>query len=93
MKKTLFRPVYATEDGGETWMEWDGGLARDYNHRSWAFSLAMDPGNPERLWSAEAIGRIQRGEDETEYRLGLHQAKDGGDSWESSPFLSARRLH
>jgi len=60
--------IYATEDGGRTWVESDGGLARAANTYSSAFSLATDPTEPSRVF-AGLWGSI----------IG---STDGGDSWE-----------
>jgi photosystem II stability/assembly factor-like uncharacterized protein len=41
--------VWASEDQGQTWAPWDGGLAEQY-HGQRAHSLSLDPGKPERLF-------------------------------------------
>ena len=60
--------VFASEDQGLTWQPWDGGLAARRGNRGWAFSLALDPGNPERLF----MGYFDR----------IVRSEDGGRSWE-----------
>jgi photosystem II stability/assembly factor-like uncharacterized protein len=59
--------VFATEDAGRTWLPWDGGLAQRHDHRQWAFSLAMDPGDPQRLYMGQSISILR--------------STDGGRSW------------
>ena len=61
--------VFATEDGGETWKPWDGGLADQSNdQRFWAFSLAVDLGNPRRLFMGSSAAILR--------------SPDGGGTWE-----------
>jgi hypothetical protein len=61
--------VFATEDRGDTWKPWDGGLADSSNdQRFWAYSLAADPGEPRTLFMAGAAGQILR-------------SSDGGATW------------
>lgn len=60
--------IFATEDGGQTWRPWDGGLAQQYGRRLWAYSLAMDPGDPKVLfWGGDAE---------------ILRSRDGGATWE-----------
>jgi len=59
--------VFATEDRGRTWLPWDGGLAAQYDNRQWAYSLAMDPGDPERLFMGQSAAILR--------------STDGGENW------------
>ncbi|MDT8370205.1 MAG: sialidase family protein [Longimicrobiales bacterium] len=62
-------PVFASTDGGDTWIPWDGGLAEQFPGRQFgAFSLAMDPGDPERLYMGGSAERLR--------------STDGGQSWQ-----------
>lgn len=60
--------VFASEDRGRTWLPWDGGLAARHDNRQWAYSLAMDPGDPERLYMGQSFPILR--------------STDGGRSWE-----------
>ena len=60
--------VFASEDGGRTWLPWDGGLAIRNGRRAWAYSLAIDPGDPNRLYMGESYPILR--------------SRDGGISWE-----------
>lgn len=64
--------VYATEDGGKTWLPWDGGLeGRLFAARgtdAWAYSLTVDPGNPSRLY----MGLLYP----------VMRSDDGGETWQ-----------
>jgi photosystem II stability/assembly factor-like uncharacterized protein len=60
--------VFATEDRGRIWLPWDGGLASQHGNRQWAYSLAMDPHNPERLYMGQSFP--------------LLRSQDGGRSWQ-----------
>lgn len=60
--------VFATEDGGRTWLTWDGGLASRHDNRQWAYSLAMDPHNAERLYMGQSFP--------------LLRSQDGGRTWQ-----------
>jgi hypothetical protein len=63
--------VYATEDGGGTWKPRDGGLdARQaaIGDDAWAYSLAVDPGNPNRIFMG------------LDYPV--MRSEDGGASWQ-----------
>lgn len=42
--------VFATTDSGRTWVPWDGGLAASRDGYGSGFSLAIDVGNPDRLF-------------------------------------------
>jgi photosystem II stability/assembly factor-like uncharacterized protein len=46
---------------------WDGGLAAQHGNRQWAFSLAMDPGNPDRLYMGQSYAILR--------------STDGGRTW------------
>lgn len=59
--------VFASEDRGDTWTPWDGGLAARSGGRAWAYSLAADPGNPERLFLGQSYPILR--------------SEDGGLSW------------
>lgn len=69
--------IYATDDGGLSWQEWDDGLARRVGGEAQVHSLAMDPGNPQRLFAghAPAIRRSDDGGKTWRYVLGSE------DSW------------
>jgi hypothetical protein len=47
--------VFASEDRGQSWLPWDGGLAARNGNRQWAYSLAIDPGNPNRLFMGQSL--------------------------------------
>jgi len=59
--------VFASEDRGDTWMPWDGGLSARYGNNEWAYSLAMDPGDPNRLFMGQSASILR--------------SDDGGRSW------------
>jgi hypothetical protein len=59
--------VFASEGIGQMWQVWDGGLAARHDNRAWAYSLAMDPGNPDRLYAGLGFPVIR--------------SDDGGRSW------------
>lgn len=60
--------VFASTDSGRTWQPWDGGLAARRGNRGWAYSLGVDPGNPERLFMG--------------YFDMIVRSEDGGRSWQ-----------
>lgn len=60
--------LWATEDRGRTWMPWDGGLAAEHHHKRAAYSLAVDPGDPQRLYMGQSISVLR--------------SLDAGQSWE-----------
>ncbi len=60
--------VFASEDRGKTWIPWDNGLAARRGNRAWAYSLAMDPGNPERLFMGQSYPILR--------------SEDAGHSWQ-----------
>jgi photosystem II stability/assembly factor-like uncharacterized protein len=63
--------AYATEDGGRTWKPWDGGLDARLAARgndAWGYALAMDPGNPDRLYMGLSYP--------------IMRSNDGGQSWQ-----------
>ena len=55
--------VFATMDGGENWVAWDGGLASQYENRFWAYSLTVDPRESDRLYMGASYS-ILRSDDE-----------------------------
>jgi hypothetical protein len=59
--------VFASVDQGRTWTEWDGGLAARYDFRAWAYSLAFDPQDPNRLFMGEIYS--------------VARSRDGGQTW------------
>lgn len=59
--------VFASEDQGRTWTEWDGGLAAQHDFRAWASSLAFDPADPNRLFMGELYSVVR--------------SIDGGRTW------------
>lgn len=61
--------IYASKDGGKTWLEWDGGLARQNDNNFWAWSLVVDETQPERMLFGQAS-----------YQLLL--SEDGGQTWD-----------
>ncbi|MDT8370206.1 MAG: sialidase family protein [Longimicrobiales bacterium] len=62
-------PVFASTDGGDTWIPWDGGLVEQFPGIVMSgFSLAIDPGDPERLYMGGAGNQLR--------------SIDGGRSWE-----------
>lgn len=66
--ETTDAAVYASADGGASWVPWDGGLAAERDGRYWVLSLAQDQNAPGRLiWAG--YGDILLSE-------------DGGASWE-----------
>lgn len=74
--------VFASEDRGETWIPWDGGLSARYGNREWAYALAIDPGDPNRLFMGQSIS-ILRSEDAGrtwEYVLGNQDVSGMGVS-------------
>lgn len=60
--------VFASEDRGESWLPWDGGLAAKNNNNQWAYSLASDPDNPRRLFMGQSYSILR--------------STDGGVSWQ-----------
>ncbi|MHB1297630.1 MAG: sialidase family protein [Gemmatimonadaceae bacterium] len=60
--------VFASTDRGRTWVPWDGGLAAQHDQNQWAFSLAIDPGDPERLFMGQSISILR--------------STDGGRAWQ-----------
>jgi hypothetical protein len=60
--ETTTAAVFASDDRGASWYPWDGGLAARRGERGWAYSLAMEPGNSERLYMGY-FNRIVRSED------------------------------
>jgi len=60
--------VFASEDQGQTWLPWDGGLAAAHDGRAWAFSLAMDPGNSDQLYMG--------------LNFPIMRSQDGGRRWQ-----------
>lgn len=59
--------VFATEDGGATWLPWDGGLAARRGNRGWAYSLGMNADRPGRLF----MGYFDQ----------IVRSEDGGRTW------------
>lgn len=59
--------VFASEDRGETWLPWDGGLAAENDNNQWAYALAIDPGDPNRLFMGQSISILR--------------SVDGGRTW------------
>lgn len=51
--------VFATEDGGVSWVPWDGGLAEQNDDRFWAYSLAQDPSEPDRLLMGSSFSILE----------------------------------
>lgn len=72
--------VFATEDGGRTWLPWDGGLADRNDNRQWAVSLAIDPGDPDNLYLGQeaSILRSSDGGRTWRYTLGAPDHNGGG---------------
>jgi photosystem II stability/assembly factor-like uncharacterized protein len=66
--ETTEAAVFASEDGGERWIPWDGGRAKWEDDRAWAYSMAVDPTNPYRLFMGEDYSVLR--------------SEDGGRSWE-----------
>jgi photosystem II stability/assembly factor-like uncharacterized protein len=60
--------VYATEDAGETWIPWDGGLADHQGGYFSAHSLAADPDRPQRLYMGGSYSILR--------------SDDGGQTWD-----------
>ncbi len=60
--------VFATEDGGETWVPSDGGLASSVGGYFWAHSLGLDPNNADRVYMGGPYS--------------LLRSDDGGSTWE-----------
>ncbi|MGH7575552.1 MAG: WD40/YVTN/BNR-like repeat-containing protein [Longimicrobiales bacterium] len=65
--ETTEAAVFASEDRGETWIPWDGGLAESRGDRGWAYSLAVDPDDPRRLFMS--------------YFDVMMRSDDGGETW------------
>lgn len=63
--ETTEAAVFASEDGGNSWVPWDDGLARGRGDRGWAYSLAVDPADPRRLFMSY-FDVMMRSEDEGE---------------------------
>ena len=69
-EETTPAAVFSSGDGGRTWTPHDGGLAAATNDsRFWAWSLAVDPADPKRLFLGEQFPTIIR-------------STDGGEAWE-----------
>jgi hypothetical protein len=60
--------VFASENRGRTWLPWDGGLAARHDNRQWAYSLALDPGNPNRIYMGQSFP--------------LLRSNDAGQTWQ-----------
>lgn len=63
--------LFASMDGGNTWLEWDGGIARENDENFWASSLLVDSKNPYRTYFGFNAGQL------------LH-SNDGGHTWDYS---------
>ena len=61
--------IYASKDGGNSWMEWDGGIAKQKDGYYSAFSLLVDDSKPERMYFGADWGA-------------LLYSEDGGMSWD-----------
>lgn len=66
--ETTEAAVFASEDRGESWLPWDGGLAAENDNNQWAYSLALDPANPQRLFMGQSYSILR--------------STDGGVSWQ-----------
>jgi photosystem II stability/assembly factor-like uncharacterized protein len=72
--------VFSSEDQGRTWTGWDGGMAARNGDRGWAYALAFDPGEPERLYMSyfESIARSHDGGRSWEFVFGTERDRGGG---------------
>jgi photosystem II stability/assembly factor-like uncharacterized protein len=61
--------IFASNDGGNTWLEWDGGIARENDENFWASSLMVDSKNPYRMYFGKSTFQLLLSE-------------DGGRSWD-----------
>jgi hypothetical protein len=59
--------LFASPDGGRTWLPWDGGLAARRGGYAGAFSVAVDRTNPDRLLMGTSYPILR--------------SEDGGNSW------------
>jgi hypothetical protein len=72
--------IFASVDRGRTWIGWDDGLAARKENRGWAFSLALDPGDPNRLFMGQSasIMRSRNAGLTWEYVFGDDDVAGGG---------------
>jgi len=68
-EETTAAAVFASEDRGRSWIPWDGGLAASQGYRAWSYSLAVDPGNPARLYAGG--------------NYSVRRSEDGGFFWQT----------
>lgn len=59
--------LFASSDGGGSWVPWDDGLAVENDGSFWAFSLAEDPSAPGRLYMGSSAPILR--------------SDDGGENW------------
>ena len=52
--ETTEAAVFSSVDRGQTWVAWDDGLAARKGNRGWAYSLALDPSDPNKLFMGQS---------------------------------------
>jgi hypothetical protein len=67
--ETIPAVLYASKDGGNTWLEWDGGIAKQHDGYFSAWSLLVDDRNPERMYFGASWYQ-------------LLYSENGGKSWD-----------
>lgn len=75
--------VFASADSGRSWAPWDGGLAASRDGYGSAFSLAIEAGNPSRLFMSffDTIVRSEDGGSSWKYVVGEQRLIGGGSYW------------
>jgi len=73
--------IYASKDEGNSWIEWDGGIAKQFDGYFSAKSLLVDDKNPERIYFGSDWAQLLYSEDggmNWDYIIGDHSTGGGG---------------